>query len=172
MFASKTLGRATVAASLFLLAFAAPAWADSAKSLGKFGDWTSFAYSDKTGKICYAVSKPKRSLNAPKGRDETYLTITHRPGEKSFDVVSVTAGFAFKKDSTAELDVSGAVFDLYTQLDTAWSRTDKAVVQAMAKGKSVVFHGNPGKGEAVADTYSLEGFPKALAEIDKACGAK
>ena len=144
--------------------------ADQTKTLGKFGDWSAFAYADKASKICYAVAKPARSMNAPKGRGDVYVTITHRPNDKSFDVVSVTQGYSFKKDSVPEMDVSGARFDLYTQDSTAWSRTDKAIVQAMLKSKQVIVHGQPVKGEASADTYALDGFAKAYAEIGKACG--
>ncbi|MDR3438692.1 invasion associated locus B family protein [Telmatospirillum sp.] len=151
---------------------ALPASADSAKSLGKSGDWESFAYTDKSGKVCYAASLPKRSLNAPKGRAETYVSITHRPNDKSFDVVSVAGGFTYKKDAPAEIDINGAKFDFYTTGDSAWARNDKAVVQAMLKGKSLVVHGTPVKGDQTADTYSLDGFVKAYADIGKACGAK
>ncbi|PKU25295.1 invasion associated locus B family protein [Telmatospirillum siberiense] len=162
-----------VSVLVFFAAIAAtPVLADSAKPLGKSGDWESFTYSDKAGKVCYTASLPKRSLNAPKGRGETYLSITHRPNDKSFDVVSVTSGYAFKKDAPAEIDIGGAKFDLYTTGDGAWARNDKAVVQAMLKGKTLVVHGTPAKGEAIADTYSLDGFVKAYADIGKACGAK
>ena len=155
-----------------LLVFSVPAWADSAKSLGKFGAWEGFVYSNKNGKVCYTASAPKKTLGALKDRDDVYVTITHRPADKSFNVVSVTIGYSFKKDSVPEIDIGGARFDLYTTDDSAWARDDKAVVQAMVKGKSMIVHGQPTKGAPTADTYSLEGFPKALVEINKACGVK
>jgi hypothetical protein len=111
-------------------------------------------------------------LNAQKGRGETYISITHRPNDKSFDVVSVTAGYSFKKDAPAEIDIGGAKFDLYTTGDGAWARNDKAVIQAMLKGKALIIHGTPLKGDPTADTYSLDGFVKAYADIGKACGVK
>ncbi len=160
------------AISLLAVSVALPALADSAKSLGKSGEWESFAYTDKAGKVCYTASLPKRSLNSAKSRGETYVSVTHRPAEKSIGVVSVTAGYTFKKDAPAELDIGGDKFDLYTSGDTGWTRNDKAVVQAMLKKRTMVVHGTPHKGEATADTYSLEGFPKAYAEISKACGVK
>ena len=147
-----------------------PAAADNARSLGKAGDWESFAYTEKAGKVCYTASQPKRSLGSVKGRGETYVTITHRTADKSIGVISVTAGYSFKKDSPAEVDIGGARFDLYFSGDTAWTRNDKAVVSAMLKGKTLVVHGTPAKGDAVADTYSLDGFAKAYADISKACG--
>lgn len=164
----------SVSALVFLAAVlpALPVEADSAKPLGKSGDWESFTYTDKAGKVCYTASLPKRSLNAQKGRGETYLSITHRPNDKSFDVVSVTSGYSFKKDASAEIDIGGAKFDLYTTADGAWARNDKAVVQAMLKGKALVVHGTPAKGDPIADTYSLDGFVKAYADIAKACAVK
>lgn len=161
-----------VAVSVLVALAATPAWADAAKSLGKSGDWEAFAYSDKAGKVCYTASLPKRSLNSAKGRGEVYVSITHRPTDKSFDVVSVNAGYGYKKEAPAEIDIAGAKFDLYSSGDTAWARNDKAVVQAMLKGKNMVVYGTPAKGEQTADTYSLDGFAKAYADIGKACGAK
>lgn len=158
------------AASLPFLAQAA----DSAKLLGKSGEWESFTYNEKGGKVCYLASQPKHSLGGAKGRGNVFFTVTHRTTDKSIGVVSVDAGFAYKKDSSAELDVGGAKFELYTTGATAWARNDKAVVAAIlkAKAKTMVAHGTPAKGEAVADTFSLEGFAKAYAEINKACDVK
>ncbi len=101
-----------------------------------------------------------------------YRPFTHRPNEKSFDVVSVTACYPFKKDAPAEIDIGGNKFDLYTAGDGAWARNDKAVVQVMLKGKAFVIHGVPAKGDPTADTYSLDGFAKAYGYIGKACGVK
>ena len=166
-----TFARLIVAVFVLFIGCSA-ARAEPAKLLAKTGDWESFAYSDKAGKVCYAASKPKKQLAASKNRGETHLTVSHRPAEKSLGVISVAGGYGFKKDAIAELDIDGAKFDLFTSGDTAWARNDKAVVQAMLKGKTLVMHGTPAKGEATADTYSLAGFAAAYAEIGKACGVK
>lgn len=161
-----------LAAGLLVVGLAGPASADSAKALGRFGSWQSFTYSDKAGKVCYATVLPKSTLSKPNGRKEAFLSVTHRPQAKSFDVVSITEGFAFKKDAPIEMDVGGDKFDLYSQDETAWTKNDKAVVQAMAKAKTIVVHGTPAKGNEVVDTYSLDGFAKAYAAIGKACDVK
>lgn len=156
-------------AFLLLALLVRPALADSAKTLGQSGDWEGFAYSDKAGKVCYMAIQPKRSLNAPKGRGTVYVSITHRPAARSFDVFSVTAGYVYRKDAPAEADIDGAKFDLYTADDTAWTRNDKALLQALSKGKTLVVRGSPLKGGQTADTYFLAGFAKAYEEIGKAC---
>ena len=156
---------------LFFLPLLATA-ADGAKLLGKSGDWESFTYSEKGGKVCYLASQPKRSIGAATGRGNVFFTVTHRTADKSVGIVSVDAGFTYKKDAPAEIDVNGARFDLYTTGASAWARNDKAVVAALLKGKSVIVHGTPAKGDPVADTFSLDGFAKAYADINKACDVK
>jgi invasion protein IalB len=161
----------TVALAAALVPLLATA-ADSAKLLGKSGDWESFTYNEKGGKVCYIASQPTRSVGAPKGRGNVFFTITHRTTDKSIGVVSIDAGYTYKKDAPVEIDVGGAKFDLYTTGDSAWARNDKAVVAALLKAKTVIAHGTPAKGDPVADTFSLDGFAKAYAEINKACDVK
>ena len=157
---------------LFVVSIAAPAWAETAHSLGKTGDWESFTYSDKAGKVCYATARPQRSQHAPKGRSATYISVTHRPAEKSIGIINVTGGYVYKKDEPAVITIDGHKFEIYTSADTAWSRNDKAVLQAMSKGKSLQISGTPAKGEPSLDLYSLEGFGAAYAAIGKACAVK
>jgi invasion protein IalB len=162
-------------ALLILAAATLPAFAqaaDGAKLIAKSGDWESFTYNEKGGKVCYMASQPKKSLGAAKGRGNVFFTITHRTTDKSIGVISVDAGFTYKKDAPVELDVGGAKFDLYATGATAWARNDKAVVAAMHKAKTVIAHGTPAKGDPVADTFSLDGFAKAYADINKACDVK
>ncbi|HMA48575.1 MAG TPA: invasion associated locus B family protein [Magnetospirillaceae bacterium] len=163
---------AAILVACFLLPLAAQSADSGAKLLAKSGDWESFTYNDKGGKVCYVASQPKRSVGAAKGRGNVFFTITHRPADKSIGVISVDAGFTYKKDAPAELDIGGAKFDLYTTGGSAWARNDKAVVAALLKGKSVIAHGTPAKGDPVADTFSLDGFAKAYGEINKACDVK
>ena len=162
----------TVALAAALIPVLAPA-ADSAKLIAKSGDWESFTYNEKGGKVCYMASQPKKSIGAAKGRGTVFFTITHRTTDKSIGVVSITPGFTYKKDAPAELDIGGAKFDLYTTADSAWARNDKALVAALLKAKgTAIAHGTPAKGDPVADTFSLDGFAKAYADINKACDVK
>lgn len=159
-------------ASAIVMAQAVPAWADSAKFLGKSGEWNSYVYTNKTGKVCYAALQPKRSLNAPAHRADAYFSVTDRTAGNSVGVVSVTEGFATRKDVAPEIDVDGAKFSFYAADGSAWARDDTAVVKAMLKGKTMLVYGMPEKGPQSVDTYSLDGFGKALAEIGRACGLK
>ncbi|MDR3325984.1 MAG: invasion associated locus B family protein [Rhodospirillaceae bacterium] len=157
----------------FLISIVNPVFANNTKILSKSGSWESFVYINKTGKVCYTVSLPKGNSNFSKGRNnETYISITHRPNNKSFDVINITHGSAFKKTEPVKIDINGTKFDLYTSTNGAWAYDDKAVVQALLKGKTLVVHGNLINGTVINDTYSLDGLVKAYNDISKACAVK
>ncbi len=157
-----------------LLGLSLPAAAQSkATLLSKNGDWEAYTYTDKEGKICYMATTPKNSQNAPANRSVATLSVTHRP--KETNVVSVTAGFTFKKDSAADITVGGKKTSLFTSGGGAWARdnaTDKALIQAMAKANDATVNGTPDKGKAVIDTYSMAGFAASYKAISDACGIK
>jgi hypothetical protein len=145
-----------------------------AERLGGLDGWTAYTYREKSGKVCYLAGEPNKSEPAGKRRHPLAM-VTHRPGEKIANVVSFIEGYPLKEASEVSLDIGGAKFDLFTKSDSAWARTpelDKAIVEAMAKGKQAIVKGTPQKGKATTDSYSLAGFAQALALIDKACDVK
>lgn len=153
---------------------ASPKPATSAtRSLGHSDAWTAYASQDKTGRVCYLVGQPQKSEPAGSGRKPPMAMVTHRATEKIINVVSFVEGTPLKDGSDVALDIDGSKFELFTKEDGAWARTaelDKAIVTALAKGKSAVVKGVPQKGPPTTDIYPLAGFAKALALIDKACG--
>ena len=154
-----------------------PPAANGAKSehLGDAQGWSAFAETDKNAKACYLVGRPVKSEPENLKRGDVYVYVTHRPAEKTFNVVSFAAGYPYKEGADAELAVDTHKFTLFTSKESAWSRdaaTDKAVVEAMAKAKQAVLKGTSMRGTNTTDTYSLDGFAQMLAQIDKACGVK
>ncbi|HUZ74968.1 MAG TPA: invasion associated locus B family protein [Stellaceae bacterium] len=143
--------------------------------IGGAQHWDAYSFTDKSGKVCYLVGRPEKSEPASLKRGRVDALVTHRPKEKSFDVVNFDAGYALKPNSNAELTIDGRKFTLFTHQDSAWTQnaaTDKAVTEAMAKGRHAVFKGTSAQGVVATDSYSLDGFGDALAAIDKACGVK
>jgi hypothetical protein len=154
-----------------------PAAASGAKSehLGDAQGWSAFAETDKNAKACYLVGRPVKTEPENLKRGDIYVYVTHRPADKTFNVVSFAAGYPYKDATDAELTVDTHKFMLFTSKESAWSRdaaTDKAVVDAMAKAKLAVLKGTSARGSNTTDTYSLDGFAPMLAQIDKACGVK
>jgi hypothetical protein len=146
-----------------------------AQRIGGVGAWNAYLYKGKSGKVCYLGGAPQKSEPAKFKHKPPSATVTHRPDENVFNVVSFDEGYLLKDGSAASLDVDGTHFDLFTKGDSAWSRTsdlDKAIVEAMAKGKQAVVKGTSQKGPLTTETYSRAGFTQTLALIDKACGAR
>jgi Invasion associated locus B (IalB) protein len=150
-----------------------PKTTTAVQRLGAFGGWTAYTFKAHSGQVCYVLGFPVKREAPGSKRKPAVMMVTHRPQEHVSDVVSLDEGYRFKEGSDASLDIDGTKFDLFTKVDTAWSRTadlDKAIVAAMAKGSRAAIEGTPQKGPPIIDTYSLAGFSRALALSDKACG--
>jgi invasion protein IalB len=160
-------------AAAALAAAPSSAAAQGIKRIGAFGDWSSFQFTEDGNAACYMSSEPQKSVGEYKKRGEVYAIVTHRPAEQRIGEVSIIAGYSYKKDSTVEIAIGEQAFDLFTQDDGAWAPdadTDKRLVQAMRKGRTMVVKGTSSRGTLTTDTYSLSGFTKAYGAISKACG--
>jgi hypothetical protein len=156
---------------------AVPAASDPgpAKPLGTVGSWTAYLAQNRSGKVCYLVGQPEKAEPAATKRKAVMAMVTHRTEDNVANVVSFDEGYPLKEDAAVALQVGGEKFELFAKDDSAWARTsdlDRAIVTALAKEKQAVVKAAPKKGRATADTYSLAGFSKALALIDKACDVK
>jgi Invasion associated locus B (IalB) protein len=143
--------------------------------LGSAGAWSAYASADQTGRVCFLVGHPQKSEGVGVGRKEVMAMVTHRPAEHISNVVSFVEGYPLKEGSDVNLEVGDRKFELFTKDDSAWARTselDRTIVATLAKGSKAVVKGEPQKGRPTIDIYSLSGFDRALALIDKACGIK
>jgi len=102
-------------ASALVLAVTVPAMAQSARVLGDFRDWSSYAADDGSGTMCFAMTKPKTTQPTPDGYGEAYLYITNRPGEDVSGEFNVVAGYTFQTGSMATVSIGGQNFALFTR---------------------------------------------------------
>jgi invasion protein IalB len=169
MIPSRQIGAAAVLA----LAFNMTAHAAEPTSLGVFNDWTAYTYKAPDTKVCYVVSQPKTSESTKKvKRDPIFFLITHMPGRKINGEVSTIIGYPFKEQTTVQVKVDDAEFELFTNGDGAWADTtakEKKIVAAMKNSKSLSVTGTSWKGTQTTDTYSLSGISAAMDKIDSAC---
>jgi myo-inositol catabolism protein IolC len=167
-----------IARILFFAAFfallAPPPAAAQVKTLGIFQDWVAYQTSQGGKRICYIASTPKKDEGNYSKRGDILTVVTHRPASKSFNVVSIHAGYKFKKGSTADVAIGGARFTLFTNAQTAWANDtadDKALVKNMRAGAKMIVRAKSWRGTETKDTYSLLGFTAAIRAINKACKA-
>ncbi len=149
--------------------------AREASLIDEFGDWSAFVDSDGGNKVCWTASEPQKEEGRYTRRDDTYIQVTHRPGEGSLGVISITAGYTYRKDSKVEVTIDSHRFGLFTDGDRAWaedSETDLALVRAMSRGMTMIVNGTSTRDTLTTDTYSLIGFTAAYRAINRACGVE
>ena len=160
---------------VFLVGFLTdPAIADDRKPLGVYGDWQAYTFDDDGAKACYIASAPTKKDRAIKKRgEEIFAIVTHRPSDRTRDVVSLLAGYDYKETSFVEVAIDGRKFELMPYGSIAWApdpNLDRRLVAAMRAGNTMIVRGTAASGSRTQDTYSLTGFTKAYRAINKACG--
>lgn len=146
-----------------------------AKPIGGAGSWNAYVAQNKAGKVCYLVGAPQKTEPAGMKRATVMAMVTHRTADNVSNVVSFDEGYPLNENDDVTVEVGRDKFPLFAKDDMAWARTselDKTIVSTLAKEKEVIVKGTPVKGHPTVDTYSLAGFSKALALIDKACDVK
>ena len=147
---------------------------DNIEVLGSFDNWAAYNYVDGAEHVCYMAAQPTKSQGKYSRRDDVFLIVTHRPNDKSFDVVNVVAGYTYKSTSKPQLTIDkNKAIELKVHEDTAWakdSETDAKLVTEMKKGSQAALVGTSARGTKTTDTFSLKGFSKAYEAINKACG--
>ena len=155
------------------LLFTLDAHANTPKLLGEFNDWSAFYYQDGKNVVCYMASSPQKDEGKYTKRGDIYVVITHRPAEKSFDVVNFVAGYTYKRDARVVVKIGKTTIDkMFVDGDKAWAvseKTDKQLVEAMKKGERMIVTGESSRGTATKDTYSLSGFTAAYRAISAKC---
>lgn len=164
--------RLTIFRTVLIAAALAPLAGAHAERIGKYDHWTANRFAEGRAKTCYLHGDPTKGTGNYTKRGRFFIQVTHRPAEGSRDVVGITAGYTYKKDSQVRVVIGGAKFLLFTDRDTAWSadeKTDRSLVRAMMKGRTMTVHGISNRGTRTTDIFSLIGFTKAYRAVGRAC---
>lgn len=142
--------------------------------LDQFNDWSVLRQETEAGRLCYITSEPieKKGDYDKANRGETRIFVTHGPGKAERDVVSIVAGYIYKKQSEVEISVDGNKKSFFTLEDRAWSfgpDEDKKMILNMKRGNKLNVTGVSSRGNKTMDVYSLSGFTKAKQMLDKIC---
>ena len=143
------------------------------KLIGTHKDWTAYSNNEKNSKTCFIASEPLKSSGKynKSNRGKTYVFVTNEKNGTSHEI-SVVAGFNYKKNTKVKFTIDKNTTLLFPVDDRAWSessKVDKILVRKMKKGNKLTIEGTSSPGNVIIDHYSLSGFTKALALIDKNC---
>ena len=137
-------------------------------------DWGAYRYDNNGSRICFVSSVPTKSQGKydPENRGDIRVFVSHGPGKAERDVVQVIAGYRYKAQSDVTLRIDGKSFKLFTLEDRAYAESeddDRRIIVLMKRGAKMTVIGTSSRGTKTTDTYSLSGFTKTKAVIDKTC---
>ena len=170
------IARGVVSAFMALAATGVWAHQTSDNQVEEKTDWSVFE--DKDPRECWAVSKPKETVNTKDGRvvavrrGEILLMTFYRPGAGVQGQVAFTGGYPFAGGSTVNLDIGGTQFELFTQGEWAWPASaadDAKIIATLKRGASAVLTARSGRGTITKDSSSLSGYTAATDEAEKRC---
>lgn len=170
------IARGVVSAFMALAATGVWAQQTSDNQVAEKTDWSVFE--DKDPRECWAVSKPKETVNTKDGRvvavrrGEVLLMTFYRPGAGVQGQVAFTGGYPFAGGSTVNLDIGGTQFELFTQGEWAWPASasdDAKIIATLKRGASAVLTARSGRGTITKDRFSLSGYTAATDEAEKRC---
>lgn len=166
----RTAALAVIAVAIGVSALAVQAWAQDV--LATEGPWTAMSAGTGKDRVCYVASAPQKELGDYTQRGDTFVLVSHRPGENVRDVVEVRAGYTYKPDSEVAVNIDGKKYSLFTDADSAWARDDldRRLAAAMKAGREMIITGTSSRSTVTTDTYSLSGFTAAYNAAAKACG--
>ena len=136
--------------------------------------WGAYRYDNNGSRICFVSSVPTKSRGKydPKNRGDIRVFVSHGPGNAERDVVQVIDGYRYKPQSDVSLTIDGKSFKLFTIEDRAYAESeedDRRMITLMKRGSRMTVVGISSRGTKTTDTYSLSGFTKTKAVIDKTC---
>lgn len=181
---AKFIGLAT-AMALLLPAIAQAQSPAEATAIGKFGQWEAAWFMDNGEKVCYMAARPSSTASEKplKGRDESFLFITHWPSDDDKNAVTVSAGFTIKPGTKAAVSIDGKDFSMVTggrdkanteaDAQMAWmdnQKNEDDLAVAISKGSKLTIKTTSKRGNVITDTYSLDGSGDAYKAITKECG--
>ena len=137
-------------------------------------NWGAYRFDNDGSRICFVSSVPTKSKGKydPKNRGDIRVFVSHGPGKAERDVVQVIAGYRYKPQSDVSLTIDGKSFKLFTIEDRAYAESeedDRRIITLMKRGSRMTVVGISSRGTKTTDTYSLSGFTKTKAVIDKTC---
>lgn len=172
--------RGLVGISIAMMGSGAFAQDETTNRVAAKTDWSVFVETDPTS--CWSVSAPKETVNTKDGRvvavrrGDILLFVSYIPSKGANGQISFTGGYPFAPGSQVSLEISGQVFQLFTDEATnkemAWAPSkadDTKIITAMKRGSEAILSAQSARGTKTKDIFSLLGFTAALDEAAGRC---
>ena len=141
------------------------------KIVARHGHWN-VAVGELGGKICYAISIPVAASPGSPARSRSYVMIATWPAKGPNKEFSVLSARAFKPGARAFAAIGERQFEFFTKGDGAWIKAadeEPLALETMLRSTRLVISGTAADGDAIRDTYALDGLAKAVERVAQAC---
>jgi invasion protein IalB len=163
-------GLIAIFSSLALVMLTGQAYAQSARKMSEHGDWATYSYQAKSGKVCYVLTVPKPKSMQPPSVDHgaMYFFVSQRPGQAVVFEPQFIAGYPLKEGSMVHVAIGGKKFTMYTKGQSAWvenAAEEPQMIAAMKSGDDMQVQAQSGRGTKTSYSFSLKGISAALDSI-------
>lgn len=162
----------------------APAANAAPRQLGVYDGWIAAEAGAGAARVCYVIGQPTKVESKPAGarRAQPYVSVAHYPGVNKSNEFTWFAGYPLRDGGAMEIEIARVKVPLSNldqpASDRAWTRDDAAnktaidAMRAAAPRATALVRGVSARGTETTDTYTLTGFARALADIDRACNVR
>lgn len=161
-------GIITTISCLAMLAFSAPAMAQSATKIGQHNAWGTYSYAANNGKVCYVLTVPTDMQPASLNHGEIYFFVSQKPGQANAYEPQFIASYDFQTNSKVRVTVGDRSFSMFTRGKSAWlenAAEEPQLIAAMRGGADMRVQAVSGRGNNTSYVFSLRGITAALGSI-------
>lgn len=146
------------------MAAASPALAQ-ATAVGQHRDWGVYSYQAGNGKVCYAMSVPKKKEPASLDHGDIFFFVSQKPGQNVTYEPQFIASYDFQQGSKVTARVGDRSFTMFTQGKSAWlenAAEEPQLIAAMKGGSTMNIAAKSGRGNDTSYEFSLSGVTAAI----------
>ncbi|MBB6261190.1 hypothetical protein FHS77_001740 [Paenochrobactrum gallinarii] len=159
------LGKSIVAASVFTIAMAGSALAQTPTQIKQFDVWGAYSYKSGNGKVCYVLSVPTQMQPSTVNHGDNFFLVTQKPGQNVSFEPQFMAGYDLKANSKVTVTIGSRSFNMFVNGKSGWMENaaeEPQLIAAMRGGADMVVKAQSQRGTNTTYTYSLKGITAAL----------
>ncbi|GAA0595771.1 invasion associated locus B family protein [Paenochrobactrum glaciei] len=159
------LGKSIVAASVFTIAMAGSALAQTPTQIKQFDVWGAYSYKSGNGKVCYVLSVPTQMQPSSVNHGDNFFLVTQKPGQNVSFEPQFMAGYDLKANSKVTVTIGSRSFNMFVNGKSGWMENaaeEPQLIAAMRGGADMVVKAQSQRGTNTSYTYSLKGISAAL----------
>lgn len=159
------LGKSIVAASVFTIAMAGSALAQTPTQIKQFDVWGAYSYKSGNGKVCYVLSVPTQMQPSSVNHGDNFFLVTQKPGQNVSFEPQFMAGYDLKANSKVTVTIGSRSFNMFVNGKSGWMENaaeEPQLIAAMRGGADMVVKAQSQRGTNTTYTYSLKGISAAL----------